>query len=324
MSSRPILSILLPVFNGSRYLDAQLFSILDQTHEDYELLIYDDGSADDSADIIGRFASRDARIRVFSSKTNCGQSLALRLLLAESRGDLVMFSDQDDVWEARKTEILLKAIGDATMAYGISELIDAEGRSMGKSIFDFVGSPLAGRDQIDLLFHNTVSGHAMLVRREIVEPSLFQVGIDYDWLIAVLATYRNGVVYEPTAITFHRQHQNNQVNVFGRPRPPKPPQSGRWHRIMRMHAALGALVICRQLAPEKRSLFNRLLNSLREDVILSAELTNQRRKFSENFVAAMDQLQVPTQDQKTVGRIVRKICRSPLHPKTIKEALRNR
>jgi glycosyltransferase involved in cell wall biosynthesis len=80
MSKR--VSILMPVYNGARFLDEQVRSILAQTHGDFELLAYDDGSTDDSLAILRRHAEADPRMRVVAGGENMGQNAALKTLFA--------------------------------------------------------------------------------------------------------------------------------------------------------------------------------------------------------------------------------------------------
>ena len=125
IDAKPAISILLPVFNGARYLGEQVASILSQTYRDFELLIYDDASTDNSRDVMAELAAADARVKLFGGTTNLGQKHALDSLLRKSTADLLMFSDQDDVWHPGKIAALSAGLGDCALGYGVSKLIDA-------------------------------------------------------------------------------------------------------------------------------------------------------------------------------------------------------
>jgi glycosyltransferase involved in cell wall biosynthesis len=318
----PPISILLPVFNGALYLREQVSSILAQSHRDFELLAYDDGSSDGSGELLRTLASADPRMRVSSGGTNAGQRFALRQLLQHAGGRHLMFSDQDDVWHPRKIEILRAAIGDASLAYGTSHLIDSQGQATGKTIFDFNGPPLHGRDCTDFLFRNVVSGHAMLVRREVVDPGVFLFSAPYDWLIAILASFSQGVVHAPDAIVHHRQHAGNQLNMFGRQAAAKGRQSKRWGRIMRLHDALALLRAVPSIAEDKRSVFDALYGSLCDDVILAPPKAFGHAAFAASFAAALEKLQISAPEQRRARQAVGKICAGVLHPRTIRDAFR--
>ena len=92
--SRPELSVLLPVYNGASYLREAIESILGQTYTDFELIIIDDGSTDDSLTILEEFV--DSRIRVFS-QTNRGLAASLNRAIGLAQGRYVARQDQDDL-----------------------------------------------------------------------------------------------------------------------------------------------------------------------------------------------------------------------------------
>src|SRR5687768_11385814 len=95
-SSAPRVSVLLPVFNGARYLPESVASIREQTYRDFELIIVDDGSTDSTPEIADNFARQDARVRVLN-RPNTGVVGASNDGLALARGELVARIDHDDV-----------------------------------------------------------------------------------------------------------------------------------------------------------------------------------------------------------------------------------
>lgn len=93
--SSPHLSIIIPIYNAARYLEACLDSIVRQTYEDYEVIMVDDGSTDNSAEIAGKFVAADNRFILFK-KPNGGQSSARNMALDNARGKYLTFVDSDD------------------------------------------------------------------------------------------------------------------------------------------------------------------------------------------------------------------------------------
>lgn len=91
----PKISIIVPVYNAEQYLPKCIESILDQKEKDFELLLIDDGSQDNSGKICDTYAEKDDRIRVFH-KENGGVSSARNLGLEEATGEMVFFIDSDD------------------------------------------------------------------------------------------------------------------------------------------------------------------------------------------------------------------------------------
>lgn len=91
----PKISVIVPVYNVEKYLTRCIDSILTQTFTDYELLLIDDGSSDNSGKICDEYAKNDKRIRVFH-KTNGGVSSARNTGIQEAKGDWLIFMDADD------------------------------------------------------------------------------------------------------------------------------------------------------------------------------------------------------------------------------------
>lgn len=100
----PLVSIIVPVYNAEKYLNRCIDSILSQTMADFELLLIDDGSKDESGHICDEYAENDARVRVFH-KPNGGVSSARNLGLDNAKGEWITFVDADDVIRACFSDI---------------------------------------------------------------------------------------------------------------------------------------------------------------------------------------------------------------------------
>jgi glycosyltransferase involved in cell wall biosynthesis len=104
MREHPVtVSAIMPTYNTARYLGEAIESILAQTFQDWELIIVDDGSSDDTQAVLARY--RDPRIRTFRRETNGGRGLARNVALGEARGRYVAICDSDDVSLPRRFEI---------------------------------------------------------------------------------------------------------------------------------------------------------------------------------------------------------------------------
>src|SRR3954452_2031008 len=99
----PRISVVLPVFNGERYLRESLDSLMAQTYESFEVVIWDDGSKDRSAAIVAEY--RDPRVRSFANAQNTGLFATLNLAIAEARGDLIRLWAQDDRMKPQCLEV---------------------------------------------------------------------------------------------------------------------------------------------------------------------------------------------------------------------------
>ena len=90
------ISVVMSVYNDSGNLESSISSVLNQDFQDFEFLIMNDGSTDDTQNILNKF-SKDKRIKIFKNKKNLGLTKSLNLLLAESKGQYVARQDSDDL-----------------------------------------------------------------------------------------------------------------------------------------------------------------------------------------------------------------------------------
>lgn len=123
MTSKPLVSVVMPILNEERFVSDAIESVLRQTFHAWELLIVDDGSTDRSPDIVDQYAASDLRIHALrhSRTAHHGTSASRNLALSVGAGEFVAFLDGDDVWEpttlARLVE-MVEANRSAAMAYG--------------------------------------------------------------------------------------------------------------------------------------------------------------------------------------------------------------
>lgn len=102
--ARPLVSIITASFNSAEFIGQTIDSILAQTFADWELLITDDCSTDDTVEIIRNYAARDRRIKWFRLETNSGAGAARNHSIREARGRYIAFCDSDDQWKPNKLE----------------------------------------------------------------------------------------------------------------------------------------------------------------------------------------------------------------------------
>ncbi len=102
-------TVIVPIYNSAKYLDESIGSLLKQTYEDLEILLVDNGSADNSLDICNSYAVKDKRIRVLHTDENIGTGAARNLGLENASGEYICFFDADDKYEPLFVEKLLSA-----------------------------------------------------------------------------------------------------------------------------------------------------------------------------------------------------------------------
>ena len=99
------ISVIIPVYNSARYLGKCLDSVVGQTYRDWELICVDDGSKDNSLEILRGYEARDSRIKAIHQE-NAGPGIARNTAIREAKGDYVVFVDSDDYIEPEYFELL--------------------------------------------------------------------------------------------------------------------------------------------------------------------------------------------------------------------------
>lgn len=116
-SQNPKVSVVIPTYNRAHLLPRAIQSVLDQTYQDLEIIIVDDGSRDNTERVIKNF--KDERIRYIQHNQNKGASAARNTGIRESRGKYIAFQDSDDEWFSNKLEKQIEAFADAPPEVGI-------------------------------------------------------------------------------------------------------------------------------------------------------------------------------------------------------------
>lgn len=98
----PLVSVIMPAYNAMEFLESSVRSVLQQTFRDYELILVDDVSMDDTRDMIRKLASEDSRIRPLFLEENKGSAGARNMALQRASGRIIMFLDSDDIWLPEK------------------------------------------------------------------------------------------------------------------------------------------------------------------------------------------------------------------------------
>lgn len=324
----PALSILMPTYNGAQYLREQVDSILAQRFGDFELVTIDDGSTDDTRNLLDEYARRDSRVRVLAAEGNRGQVVRLGELLDASEAPLLAMSDQDDVWHLDKLSLLIDGLGDAGLAFGPSALIDGAGQSLGRTLLH-TAPPLPANDhRLIYLFKPVVSAHAMVVRRRHLSPMAFRRGHWFDQLIGLDSVFSAGVRFIREAVTLHRMHDANQCNgdaADDRPlmeraakalpaRQARMQLGERWHLIQRFeHLAFSECI-----DPDRRTLFHRLMNAC-IGAWLSSDDANMisNADLRQRLVEGLVPLQGSAADWAYARYQIENLTRSVLHPRLV-------
>lgn len=207
-----LVSIALCTYNGEKFIEQLLLSLLSQTYKNIEILVFDDNSNDKTAQIILKFAAIDHRIKMFSNPENIGFNNNFRNAIASCSGELIAPCDQDDIWDHEKIEVLVNSIGNKDLVYCDSALIDSVGTPLNKRLSS-LRRMYYGKNPLAFLLTNCISGHAMLVRKNLLSTIDIPEDLYYDWWIAIAACARNGIGYVDRPLVKFRRHQGAASGV---------------------------------------------------------------------------------------------------------------
>ena len=122
-----MISVILTVRNGERFIKYSLKSVLEQTYENFEVLVIDDASSDKSLEIVKGF--KDKRVKIFRNERRRERVFCRNLGIRESKGELLCFLDYDDVWEKNHLEVCLKELKNNDLIYVFPRIfIDKNGK----------------------------------------------------------------------------------------------------------------------------------------------------------------------------------------------------
>ena len=127
------ISVCIPTYNGEKYIQEQLVSILVQLSADDEIIISDDSSTDTTLEIIKSL--QDSRIKLFENNTFKSPIFNLENALKHASGDVIFLADQDDIWEPEKVKITLNKLQNSDLVVSDCSLIDASGNLVDPSFY---------------------------------------------------------------------------------------------------------------------------------------------------------------------------------------------
>lgn len=129
-------SIIMPSYNAANFIAASIQSVIEQTYSNWELLITDDCSKDDTINIIKKFQEIDNRIQLFSTGKNSGAAAARNISLQNATGKYIAFLDSDDIWVSNKLETQLKFMIEKNIAFSFSSysVMKEDGTPTGNTI----------------------------------------------------------------------------------------------------------------------------------------------------------------------------------------------
>lgn len=214
-------NILMSTYNGQEFIAQQIQSIQKQTFENWNLLIRDDGSSDETPKIIADFAKSDARIRFINAdkRENFGVIKNFYTLLKYEKADYYFFSDQDDVWQPQKLELTLASVEKENnqiplMVYTDLTVVDRDLQVLHDSMIK-TQSHHANTSLLEELTENTVTGGTMMVNHCLAKQwkQCYDDLIMHDWYLALLAASLGKLIYLDETTELYRQHESNVLGA---------------------------------------------------------------------------------------------------------------
>lgn len=214
-------SVALCSYNGAKYIEQQLNSILHQTVSVDEIIICDDGSTDNTVEIAERVL-KDSSVS-FKIESNCkslGVSRNFLKALKLTQGDYVFTCDQDDIWHKNKVKIFLDRAEQTKndLYFSDGELVDSDGKTLGCTLWNayFINiTEISAKPYICTIIKKPiVTGAAMMVSRQLIDlvdeiPEHF---LHDEWL-SVVASINNSIEAINMPTFCYRQHSTNVVGA---------------------------------------------------------------------------------------------------------------
>lgn len=208
----PLVSVIIPVYNGENYISETIDSVIAQTEKSWEIIAINDGSTDRSRDILEKTAKNDpGRIRVISV-SNGGVSRARNTGVSNARGTYIAFIDQDDLWAPSKLQRQLeqfRADSELGLSFTNESIIDQKGHRVRENVLCLTTSKNRGLVFGRLVFDNFIPISSVMLKKELFMDAggfnpRYTLAEDYDFLLRV--TKKAPVDFIDDPLLLYREH----------------------------------------------------------------------------------------------------------------------
>lgn len=209
---KPLVSVIIPVYNGERYISETIGSVIAQTEKSWEIIAVNDGSADHSQALLDEFAKRNPGLIRVISVNNGGVSRARNIGVSEARGIYIAFLDQDDLWMPQKLELQLEQFrADKTLGLSFTNesIVDHNGSVVRENVLAFNDKKNRGHVFEHLIFENFIPISSVMIRKDLFtgiggfDPR-YCLAEDYDFLLKAVQIAL--VDYIDAPLLLYREH----------------------------------------------------------------------------------------------------------------------
>ena len=218
-----MIDILLPTYNGAKYISPLLDSIFIQTYNDFRIIVRDDGSNDETNGILRKYSSIHPELIIIEDNLgNQGTSGSLNILLKHVTSDYFMFCDRDDIWESNKIELSMKEMERLECDNNnIPILVCSDACCFNDNGTVTTTSFFKSQKFVDvtdsyhkMLALNIVQGSTALMNKKVLDVVKFiPYDIFHDWWFGVIVSYYGKVYYIHKPLLRYRQHSSNVVGA---------------------------------------------------------------------------------------------------------------
>lgn len=213
-SIQPLVSVVLCTYNGEKFLYPQIDSIIAQTYLNLEIIIVDDASSDNTPFILEEYSRKDSRVKYHINSANIGYNKNFEKAFSLASADYIAISDQDDIWESNKIELMMKGwLPGSLFMYSLSGNFssgDFENRKQAPSVKYGTVTHL-----YQLVFSSPVHGHACMFKKELLSHCVpFPADIYYDWWMSMQAARITTIGCIQLTLTWHRVHEKNSSRTI--------------------------------------------------------------------------------------------------------------
>lgn len=214
------IDILMATYNGEKYLKEQIDSILEQTYQDFRLLISDDMSTDSTRAILNEYVAKDNRVIVFLQNKNLGPVKNFEYLMKQVQSEYFMFSDQDDIWQKDKIQQSLHKMEEtkSDLIYTNLQVVNEELEVIHPSYWKLKGFEKKAKkfhNFESLYLNNYITGCTMLVKSKWMDKILplpqKSNYILHDYWTALIVSKFGRIDFIEQPMVKYRQHKGNRI-----------------------------------------------------------------------------------------------------------------